>query len=267
MLNVLRQELRAGWKGSAVWALSLAALTYLMMWLFPSIARQHAKWDQLVGQLPRSVLAGFGMNTLRLSDIYGYYGTQIYILLVLFVAIYAALLFAGILAREESDGTIDFLIARPITRGAIFAGKTVAALGLALGCNVVLFLATWASFAEFHTRPFALAPLVWLSVGLLLMSLVFGFFGLLVSIYLPRPRTLTSVTIGVALASYLVGIASAMSTKLTDLRFASPYQFVDAATVVRRSGIPPLHLGGLLLVCAVLAAWAFAFYRVKDIAA
>jgi len=264
--NIIRHELRANVKASLLWAFGLSAMTYLMMYLFPSIAQEHAKWDRLVAQLPQSVLAGFGMNQLRLSDIFGYYGTQVYPLLVLFVAIYAVMLFSALLAREESEGTIEFLMAKPVSRTAIFLGKALAALALAVLCNGLLFLATWGSFAEFQTKVFSLGLLGWFSLGLLLVTVVFGSFALLLSCYLPRPRTLLSLTIGVAFACYLVGIASAMSAKLRDLRYLSPFQFVDATTLVRRGDVPPWHVAGLCGLCGLFLVWAWAFYREKDIA-
>ncbi len=267
MGNILRHELRANFKGTLLWALALSAMTYTFMYLFPSIAHEHAKWDSLVNQLPKGVLSGFGMNVLQISNIFGYYGTQVYALLVLFVAIYAVLLFSGLLAREESEGTIEFLIGRPITRSDIFFGKTIAAVALAIGCNALLFLATWASFAQFHTRPFALAVLAWFSVGLLLVTLVFGFLGLLIGVLLPRPRTLNSLAIGLAFLTYFFGVASAMSHKLHILRYASPYQFVDQTTIVQHKAIPAGDWIGLLALCAILAAAAYGYYRTKDLTA
>lgn len=267
MGNVFRHELRANYKGMLIWALSLAAAAYLFMYLFPSIASEHAKWDALISQLPRGILSGFGMDQLRISTIFGYYGTQVYSVLVLFVAIYGVMLFSGLLAREEGEGTIEFLLARPISRGDIFWGKALAAVGLAIACNALLFLGTWAAFAQFHTKPYALGLLAWFAVGLLLLTLVFGFLGLLAAVYLPRPKTLTPLTIGVAFASYVCGIAAGMSTKLADLRFVSPFRFVDQTLIVRHAAVPAADWLGLLAVCALAAAWAYAYYRAKDITA
>jgi ABC-2 type transport system permease protein len=263
--NILRHELRWNYRGSALWAIALGAITYMMMYLFPSIAHEHAKWDKLISQLPKGILAGFGMDQLRLSNIFGYYGTQIYPLLVLFVAIYAVMLFSALVSREESEGSIEFLISKPISRAHIFWGKVLAGLILSLGFNLVLFLATWASFAAFHTDPYSLSLLAWFGVGVLLITLVFGGFGLLLSVYVSRQRTLNSITIGLTLATYLVGIASAMSDKLRGLRFLSPYQFVDATAIVKDSAVPSGDLIGLLALGVLLAAMAFTYYRSKDI--
>lgn len=267
MGNILRHELRSNFKGTLLWTLALSAMTYVFMYLFPSIAHQHAKWDSLVNQLPKGVLSGFGMNVLQISNIFGYYGTQVYSLLVLFLAIYAVMLFSGLLSREESEGTIEFLIGRPISRTDIFFGKTLAGVLLAVGCNAVLFLATWASFAQFHTKPYALSVLVWFAVGLLLVTLVFGFLGLLIGVFLPRQRTLNSLTIGLAFLTYFLGIASAMSQRLRVLRYASPYQFVDQTTIVQHGALPLGDWLGLLAVSAVFAIAAFGYYRTKDLTA
>jgi len=267
MGNILRHELKAGYKASLAWSLALSAMVYVFMYLFPSIAHEHAKWDSLIHQLPPGVLAGFGMNQLQISNIFGYYGTQIYDLLVLFLAIYAVMQFAGPLAREESDGTIEFLAARPVSRTDIVLAKAAASTLLAIGGNVVLFLATWASFAEFHTRPFALSLLVWFSLGLLLVTLVFGGLGLALAAFLPQSRTLNALTIGLAFATYFLGIASAMSHKLAGLRYVSPYEYVSQTTIWAHQAIPAGDWLGLLVVAILGAALAALRYRTKDLGA
>lgn len=267
MWKIMMREIRSNDRATGIWALALGAVTYLMMYLFPSIAHQRAQWDKLIAQLPKGILAGFGMNQLQLSNIFGYYGTQIYPLLVLFAAIYAVMLFSQLLSREESEGTAEFLMAKPVSRSEIFLGKAVAGLVLAVAFNGVLFLITWAAFAQFHTAPYSVSTLAWFTAGMLLVTFVFGGCGLVVSAYITRPRTLMPVTLGIAIGTYLLGIASAMSPKLNDLRYLSPFPFVNAPSIVAHAAVPAADAVGLLVVFAALSCWAHGHFRMKDIVA
>ena len=50
----------------------------------------------------------FGLGTLKMTEIIGFYGVENYLFVMLLGSMYIMILAAGILSKEESDKTIEF---------------------------------------------------------------------------------------------------------------------------------------------------------------
>lgn len=266
-MNVFAREIKRNYKGTLLWAAALSLMNFVVMYLFPSIAQQSKGWDRLMSFMPKGLLAGFDMDKLKLSDIYGYYGTQVYTLVLLFGAIFAIMLLSGILSKEENERTVEFLLAKPITRNGMVTGKILSGLSLVFLFNLILYVTTYISFAVFHTKPFDAEILLILSLGSLLLDVVFAVAGLFLSVFVVKGKTIISAAVGIVLVEYILGIAAGMSDKFHFLKIFTPFRYVDPANLIINKS---MDAGHLLISFVLIAAFVFGtyfFYNKKDIAA
>lgn len=111
------------------WAIGISGLIAMTVLSYLAIKDQAKELDQTLGQLTSSAGAFFGGNDL-FSPI-GYLSSQIYfILLPLMIIILAITLSSSLIKKDESDGTIELILSRPVSRTQVLFGKAFAGIAI-----------------------------------------------------------------------------------------------------------------------------------------
>ncbi len=264
-MQVLGRELRANRKSLWIWIVSLSALCLLTMSVYPSLKQDVRGTEALLGALPEGFSKAFGLDRLSMAEPEGFYAVEVYLMVMLFGSLYAGILGAGILAKEEDDRTIEFLLARPVSRNRVLANKLAALLILLLVFNAGIGLTALSSFIVLDVGDYSVALLFRLILAPLAAHFTFAALGFFLALLFVRKKTATSVASGVVLGLYFVGTLSALSERLSWLRYFTPYYYVDAPGIVEK-GIEPWKIGVLAGVTAVSVTASFLLYRRRDIA-
>jgi len=265
MLNIFLRELRANRRMLLVWALILGGLNVLLLGVYPSFAEDAAKLEELLAMYPEGFIKVFGLDRLSMADAIGFYATEAYFMVVLFGGIFAALLGSGLLAKEEDEKTIEFLLARPVTRSEILTGKVLAfAVYLAL-FNLIIGLITYASFEIFVTAEYSRYVLVLLLAAPLLAHLTFASLGFLSSLFWARRRAAYSVSIGLVLGTYFLSVLAVLSERFEFLRWLTPFHYVNAADIVLNEAMGGLNILVLVLFNAAVLGVTYYLYNRRDI--
>ncbi|TXK86222.1 ABC transporter permease subunit, partial [Parageobacillus sp. SY1] len=103
-------------KSLIIWSIVLSGLILLTLSIYPQFAEQQKEMTKLLEAYPESIKKAFGMNELNMGDLMGFYGIEIYMISTLLGSIYSAILASNILAKEENEKTIEFLLSKPVTR-------------------------------------------------------------------------------------------------------------------------------------------------------
>ncbi len=107
------------------WSIGIVSLVVLTLAFYPTIHNQAAQLNKSFGSLDSSTLALFG-GTDFFSPV-GYLNSQlIYLMLPLILIILGVGLGSSLIGREEADGTIESLLARPISRSRLLLAKALA---------------------------------------------------------------------------------------------------------------------------------------------
>jgi ABC-2 type transport system permease protein len=113
------------------WCIGVVTLVTLTLAFYPSIKTQAATLNKSFGSLSSGTLNLFG-GTDFFSPL-GYLNSQLlYFTVPLILAILAIGLGTSLVGREESSGTLEGLLARPVSRGKILAAKAIAGLLIVL---------------------------------------------------------------------------------------------------------------------------------------
>ncbi len=265
-MTILRRELGSNLRGLLIWALALALLNFWMVSIFPGMAAEGAKLEELTEMYPESMMKMFNMDKLNFSDPLGFYGVESFFMVVLFGSIYAAILGSGLLAKEEDEKTIEFLLARPVSRGEIIRDKVLCWVIYMVLFNVIIGIFTWLGFEFFDVGAFSRATLFFLVLAPLFVHLIFGAMGFLSALFFVRRKAALSMSIGLVLGLYFLNAIALLSEDMQFLGWFSPFRYMDAADIVNNGGINWTYALGLLLVAAVMVAVAGILYRKRDIA-
>ena len=210
-------------------------------------------------------LEALGLERLNFGEPVGFYGTEVYLMVTLFGGVYAAMLGAGLLAKEEDEKTIEFLLARPVSRTSVLTQKLLTYVLYLVAFNAVIGLVGWASFAVFVDQPYSGKALLLLTVAPIFLHLALASVGFLSALFWKRRRALYSVAIGLVVGTYFLGVISRLNERLEWLGWLSPFRYVEAADIVGSKSLNPGYIAVLLGVSAVAVAAAFVLYRRRDI--
>ncbi|NLO88617.1 MAG: ABC transporter permease subunit [Firmicutes bacterium] len=266
-MNILSRELRSNLRGLLVWALTLALLNLLLIAVYPSMAADKEALDELMELFPEAMIRMFGMEKLSMADPVGYYGVEAYFMVVLFGSIYAAILGAGILAKEEDDKTIEFLLAKPVSRGRVIMEKMLAWVLNVLALNLCIGLVSWLSFELFVTGDYSRAALFRLLLAPLLVHLFFAALGFFTALFFTRRKASLSASIGLVLGLYFANSIGQVSDTVKALSWLTPFRYMDPGDIFAEGSINPLYALLLLAASAALVATTWMLYRRRDITA
>jgi len=266
MFLIAKRELRANRKSLLIWSAALAALTVIGLGEYQVIMGEDSTINMgaIVDMMPRVVQVMFGLGRISVNTADGWY-VCMFLWCAVLVYLYAALLGAGILAKEERDKTAEFLFTRPLTRGAVIGGKMLAAVLQTL----LLVLVGWASTMLVFGNTAKGTPLlrdISLTIlgGMFLTALVFLFAGMcLAALFSGYARAAQTAALAVT-ASYLLSVAIEMSGKIDYLNFLSPFCYFDAVRVLEQGLEWPYILLSAAL-SAVFGALTHVLYKKRNL--
>ncbi len=268
-MNIYFFEIRRLLKSLLVWSSIVTLLLVLFMAFFPSMVESgmaeltRAK----INAIPPAMREAFGISEMMdFSDLLQYYA---YILQFILMAasIYAAILGSSALIKEETEGTIEFLYAQPVSRARITTTKLLSSLTILLAFNIILFIASVILMQAFKEPSYEyLSMTLAMFKGMLAAQLVFLTIGLALSTVIPRSSSVGPVALGFFFITYLLGDIAAIIEQLEWLKYVSPYHYVQPATILAASGsIKPVYTILMLLITIFSISFAYWRYHQKDL--
>lgn len=262
---LFRREIKRNFTGFIIWIISLMFLIFITMSMFPSMAKNGSSMQQIINQMPKSIIKAFNMDKVSFTSILGYYSSQIGILLVLSVSIYAMLMGAGAISKELDEQTIEFLQSKPVTRTSVLTQKLLYVLTYIASINVVLFLITFLSFEIFKSGSYSVNILLLIHVGFFLIEISFASIGVLISLFMKKKNAATPLSLWFVIGMYFIYTLSGISDKLKFLKYATLFKYADSVDIITDSSLNLIYVLVLLLVCTISIALSYAVYRKKDL--
>jgi ABC-2 type transport system permease protein len=262
--EVLTRTLRDSIRPIVWWSLGIVALVSLQVAVYPSI-RDNEGMKRLTEDYPEALKAfvAFGGGFDYTSPA-GYLGSELFSfvlpLLLMIAAIGAG---ARAIAGEEEAGTLELLLANPLSRSRVVLDRLAALAGELAALCVVLWAALTVSTAaaSMHIGPAKLAAAVF-DAGLL--AFLYGALALLAGAATGRRAIAVAVAAAAGVAAYVVNALAALVDGLEPVQKASPFYHYAVGDPLRQ-GLALDHAALLVgLALAVAAAAPFALAR-RDI--
>lgn len=265
-MNLFQFEAKRNWKGFVIWSIVLSALILLELSVYPSMKDQVGAMEDMMKSLPEAMVSAFNLDTLDLANLMDFYSMEAYLFITLLGSIYAILFGVRMLAKEEENKTVEFLLSMPISREQVFFQKASVVGIYVTSFNLILLGIALAGFTVFADgATFKISDLLLLHMMAWLLHLTFASLGYLISIKFNKAKMYYSPTIGLVLLMYFLSIIAKASDKTEWLEHISLFSYVDAASVIHGSGIESKTLLVLLGVIIVSLSASFMVYRKKDI--
>lgn len=262
MFNIIRTTLRDKFKFLLTITLSVAAFQEMYIALFPEIQKQSDQLNQLLKAYPESFMKAFGIDsaTSMFNTIENYLSTEMFTFFWPILMIVAAVSLAGYaIANDIDKGTIEMVLAQPISRIKLFLSRYLAgAFGLTVFSVVSAFSPI--AWAELHGIAYDWKKFGVLAIGCVLFSLaVFGL-AMLTSSMVSDKGKVGMITGGALALMYVLNILSGLRDNLVNLKYFSFFNYYRGEILLGKGQFVEwsvLVLGGFALLSAAVSLWIF----------
>ena len=261
-MTIFLHELRINKIALIIWSAAISFMLGICVIIYPEMSSQMGEISDMFADMGAFTNA-FGMDQLNFGEFMGYFGVECGNALGLGGALFAAIVGASALAKEEKDRTAEFLLTHPISRTRIINEKLAAAFAQVLILNAAVIATTFICIAavgvEFELKTMLLVFLAYLILQLQIVAVTFG-----LSAFLRRGEL--GIGLGVAFAFYFMNILANLTDKLKFIKYITPFSYADGAHIIPEGAIEIKYLAVGIAISAVGIAAAYFKYTKKDIA-
>lgn len=217
-------------KSLLFWSIGLLLYTIMIGSVYNSI-EGVADFAQLMDEMPEVLRAIFG----EMGDITtpaGFLGAELYSLtLPLVLTIFAIGFGASTLSREEESGTLELLLATPITRKRIITEKSIAMTLSTLWLSMLVWLGV-AIISLTMDFSIGLWGVLFASFATAVLALCFGFLALAVTSWKARKGLAIAVGTVVFLWGYFANTVALLVDSIAQLKYSSLLYYYDGQNIL-----------------------------------
>lgn len=262
--NVFLKTLRDLRRGLVWWIVGTGLYAAFMMAFWPTISAAAVDLEVIIDMWPEALRAAFIGQVTDLTSPAGFLMGYLFAMIVplVFVA-YAVGVGSSAIAGEEERGTLDLLLANPVSRGAVllhkFAALVVGTTVLGLAHYLVLAVGALAVSMDI-----SLVRLAEMHVSVVLLAVAFGALALALGAGRGSRGLATGASWALLLGGYLLNSMATVVDGLEPYRVLSPFYYYVGADPLEH-GLDPAHVAVLLGAAAVLVVLAVLGFRRRDL--
>jgi ABC-2 type transport system permease protein len=264
-MNIYLQELKFYRRVTIIWALVFAFGIFGYLSIFTSFTSDVTATMKILEGFPPAVRAALGIQLKTFFTIYGFFG---YMLTYLWLvgAIQAMNLGIGIISKEISGKTADFLLSKPVSRVKVLTSKLSAALTLLLATNVVFISAAYFSARVFSTSSIKLGSFILVAATVLIVQLFFLALGYLIAVVVPKIKSVLAYSLPIVFGFFIVGLLDSV-IGLENLRYVTPFKYFDVQYIVKNNMYDLKYIFTEVVVVIACVLVGYLLYLRKDIQA
>lgn len=260
-MTLFLHELKRNRLSLIIWSAAISFMLAICVFIYPEMQTQMGDMSAMFSDMGAFTDA-FGMDQLNFGEFMGYFGIEYGNTLGMGGAIFAAILGATALSKEEKDRTAEFLLTHPISRSRIYIEKLLSALAEILILNIAVACVTALSIAiigvEADAGKMALLSLANILLQVEVLILTFG-----ISAVIKRGGL--GIALGMTLGFYFLNILSNLTEELEFIKFITPYGYTDGSHIMSEGSLEIKYIlvGAAFALVALLLSYKH--YMKKDI--
>jgi len=262
MLTVCKHELKLGFKTLLIWSLSVGLMGLVCILLYTSMEGEMAEMADTFSNMG-AFSDAFGMSTLSIATLGGFFATEVGTVHGLGSAMFAAILAAVILSKEEDGHTGEFLYSLPISRGRAVTAKCLSVVINLLAFTVVCGALYVSGFVMLGEAVPWKELIIYLG-RVLLMNVEIAAIVLVISAASAKNRL--GAGLGLALIFYAYDLIGRVVPDLKDYLFVGPFSFANASEIFAGKETPTGAIVSAVLVVAAALVGTYTIYLKKDLA-
>lgn len=259
-MNIYLHELKSYRKSTIIWTLSLCFIIVFFFSLYPSFSNNA---EQIFGSFPEVVRKAFGILLDYISSILGFY-SYIILYVILIGAIQAMNFGASVISKETRDKTADFLLTKPVTRVQIISSKIMATLTCLLITNIIYLLVATMMAYIMSKDALDISTFLMISLTLLFIQLIFFTLGILISVLLPRIKSVISITLGTVFSLFILNMFGSVIGEKA-IRYFTPFKYFDFTYIITNKAYEVRFIIIELIIIIISVVLSYIIYIKKDI--
>ena len=241
------------------WSFAMFGFTLMIVLLFPTF---RDTFGEALKNVPDSIRPILGESS-DYQRINGFLELQVFMQMIFLTFIYGIILFSGLIAGEESDGTLQSLLAQPISRSKVFLQKLAAGLTMTWIVSMAMFAATWLGCVIIGEH-INLWRILQATFAQWLVSMVLSVLAYMLGAVLGR-RGIAGALAGVyAFVGYLIFTLSDTVKFLRIPNYFEPFRYFTHPRVLD-NGLQLSNIAILIAACVVFASIGYVVFRKRDV--
>jgi ABC-2 type transport system permease protein len=239
------------------WGLALALLGWPIVASYEVFKREQENIARIAREF-EGIVTAMGGDVNHLGSPVNYFSMRYFAHLPLILGIFAVLAGSGLLVSDEESGTLDLILAHPVSRADLFFGRWLAWLTALLAILLLAWLGLLLPMARSPALDLRPGQTLWPYLSLLGELLFFGDLALLCSMVLPSRRLAASAAGLVLVASFFLTMLARVNKGLAPLARFSPLEYYQSGEAL--NGLNGAWLAGLVALAGLfvgLAWWGF----------
>ena len=223
-MNVFRRFLADRTRTDIWWALGIFATVMVNLAFFPSMEGQ-AELDEALKDLPPAMQELFGIEEgVSLGSAAGYVQSQVFAMLPILLVVLGVAVASAAIGGAEEDGTLEFLLAQPVTRRRVVAERLLAVFGVIAGHTLLVTVAVFAVCPLFGaTDGVDLAGMATACLGAGTLALMHTTVAFTAGAHFGRRNPAIAVASAVTVGGYMAQALLAAIDAPEALRYLSPW--------------------------------------------
>jgi ABC-2 type transport system permease protein len=256
-MTVFRKHLSDNRRGFLGWALAITAVAVMYSSMWPVLGENTGLTNAING-FPQAMRDAFHLNDYGTAP--GYFASSVFGLVVpVLVAVFAVAAGTRAIAGDEEAGTLDLVMAHPVTRLRLAVSRYLAVVAAITMSGAALLLAELAIRVPARFTSIGVLDLTAMCTQLVLFGVCFA--SMAFAIGAATGRRLHAIVGGayLTLASYLCDSFLPQIKALGWLQALSPFDWYLGGEPLKH-GFQPLHcalLAAVSVTCAAAGTWAF----------
>jgi len=260
MMAIFLRKLRNNWLMILGWGLGLGLLGFFLFDIYENFFQQNVDLRELLKAFPDNIMAFFG-GDVNLFEPSGFLHLEFFSYMPIILGIMVVSSAAGLISKNEEEGTLEIIIAQPVSRSLVFWSRL-----LALLVSVILILGIiWGGFAlglsTTETFDIEQAEMIRPLVSLFAILLPFLALALLLSMILPSSSAASLVSGFLLIAFFFISSLARIDEDLEAINRFSPFKYYQGGAAINGLDQQNLLILFGISIVFILLAWFFFAWR------
>lgn len=263
-MNIFIREMKVHAKSLILWCIAAFFLIASGMMKFSGASTSNQSMNEILSQMPKSLLSIMGIGSFDLSKASGYYGV-LFFYLVLMATIHAAMIGSNIISKEERDKTAEFIFVKPVSRSKIITSKLIAAFSNIVILNITISISSIFMVDYLSNNENLNEEIFKLMIGLFILQLLFLFIGAAISAINKKPRTSISISTSILLVMFMLSVVIDINSDVDFLKYFTPFKYFQAKNLMYGGQFEPTFIVLSVLIITLCGFITYTFYNKRDL--
>ena len=262
---MIKREFKVNFKSFLIWAGILICIFTFTYSIYPFIINDESikSLDEMMSTFPPELIKAFNMDQASLTTAYGWFMSEGYMFIQIIVGLYASIMGANIVLKEEGDKTIEYLSSLPVTRNKIMTNKIIVGITYIITLLVVFGLFNYVALllsGDFNKTQFLLLSVVPILVALPLFAI-----NLFISTFFHKNKKTIGISLGIVFFFYIISVISELSNSVEFLKYFSIYTLSDVRNIMSNIEFNPILIPISIVITIAFIVGSYIRYNKKEL--